>query len=226
MDIFFCHIYADCELWEHFPAKWKTQLVCILSLHFICSSHAQGNFRLSNVQKWERVRLHRGDLLLHENQRYADSLSCKRTSGWGSLFLWGWLTGVFCKAVNSSAFLLLIRNVLWYLPVYGFGYRYPLDFSSSTKTTRNTGIEMKMWYLKLQVYFTDSTASSLRYLPPATKIMWLYMTAQTPTLLSLGNSVAQNCLRILRAPVITCSWCLTLTSLEQTGDGKHLSGRP
>lgn len=188
--------------------------------------HAQGNCRPSNLQKWERVCLHRGDLLLHRKLRCADSLHCKRPSAWRSLFLWGWLAGMFCHGVNSSACLFLKRNLLWYLSVYGFGCCYYLDLSSSTKNTHNTGIEMKMWYLKLQMYFTGSTASSLKYLPPATKIMWLYMMAQTPMLLSSGNSVAQNCLWILRAPVITCSWCLTLTSLEQTGDGKHLSGRP
>jgi len=59
-----------------------------------------------------------------------------------------------------------------------------------------TGLEMKISYLMLQVYFVDSTPSSLNYLPPATKIPWLYMMAQTPMLLSLGNSVDQNCLQI------------------------------
>lgn len=84
---------------------------------------------------------------------------------------------------------------------------------------------MKMSYLMLQVYFIDSTPSSLKYLPPATKITWLYMMAQILMLLSLGNSVDQNCLQILKAPVTNCSWYLVRTSLDQTEDGKHRSGR-
>lgn len=60
MDTFFCHIYSDCELREHFTTKLKTQLVCNLSLHFVCPSRAQGNCRLSNLHKREWVCLHRG----------------------------------------------------------------------------------------------------------------------------------------------------------------------
>lgn len=53
------------------------------------------------LQKWERVCLHKRDLLLHRKLRCADSLPCRKPSGWGSQFLWGLLAEEFCHTFNS-----------------------------------------------------------------------------------------------------------------------------
>lgn len=93
MDTFFSHVYADCELRERFATKPKTQLVCNLTLHFVCPSHGPRKLQAEQFAQM-RVCLHRGICCFPESRGVLSACLARGPGGEVRYFLEaGWLEG-------------------------------------------------------------------------------------------------------------------------------------